>query len=110
METNNFYPALSFVNNLRGFHDQNDALGRYNQLITLTIKKFCETSCGKLIELCKQDESIALICSLPIPELQQYWQEKLSEHARYRSNGRPIFEQFMRCFSTEEEPVVGLRC
>lgn len=108
MENTNFYPVRSFVNNLRGFHAQNDVLGRYNQLITLTIKKFCEAHFDKLIALCEQDESITAICSLPIPELEQYWQEQLSVHASYSCNERPIFMQFMRCFSPEEVPIVGL--
>lgn len=113
MHNNNSHSTLNFVNKLRGFHAKNDAHGRYDRSITVTIKKFCETHFDELMQLCKQDETIASICSLPIPELQQYWQDKLRDDANYNGNGRPIFEQVMSRFSPPEEPIdepgVGLK-
>lgn len=74
-----YFFSLNFVNNLRAFNHQNDDAGRYNALIVSTIKKFAQSNFNELLRICSKDDSIAEICALPIPELQEYWAQKLTQ-------------------------------
>jgi hypothetical protein len=109
MDNNNPPSAFSFVNNLRGFHAGNDEHGRYNQLITITIRRFADANIDRLMQLCEEEESIFEICNLPIPELQQYWQDQLNGSENYNEGGEEsVFVQLCRCLNSQEAPVSEL--
>ena len=96
-----YFKGLPVVNNLRGFHDKNNK-GQHDKLIAQTIINFCKNNLDSLIQISIKDPTIAEICNLPIPELQNYWRSILLEQSIESVDDNQLYDQVMTHFLPQQ--------